>query len=168
MPMQMGDGEHCRNLGLDDKEHAEWKPVEDGPPKFAKDPRKAQQSVLDPHKRCPKLGEEFGPETLTLALIPRCRFERIEFCLRPNVEPRHLPTGAKALLNSCNDVLPGTRFVRGLAMRCETLLQESLLPLLERYLVDIRRDVVPERLHVVDLVFDRKRVEPRGRQRQGL
>ena len=50
----------------------------------------------------------------------------------------------------------------------ETLFQEGLLPLLERYLVDIRRDVIPERLHVVDLVFDRKRVEPGGRQRQGM
>lgn len=49
----------------------------------------------------------------------------------------------------------------------ETLFQEGLLPLLERYLVDIRGDVIPERLHVVDLVFDRKRVEPMGRQRQG-
>ena len=47
-------------------------------------------------------------------------------------------------------------------MRCETFLQKGLLPLLERYLVDIRRDVVPERLHVVDLVFDWKRVEPGG------
>jgi hypothetical protein len=50
----------------------------------------------------------------------------------------------------------------------ETLFQEGLLPLLEGDLVDIRRDVIPERLHVIDLVFDRKRVEPRGRQRQGM
>lgn len=48
----------------------------------------------------------------------------------------------------------------------ETLFQEGLLPLLERYLIDIGRDVIPERLHVVDLVFHRKRIEPRGRQRQ--
>ncbi len=53
-------------------------------------------------------------------------------------------------------------------MCCETLFQDGLLPLLQRYLVNGRRDVIPERLHVVDLVFDRKRVEPSGRQWQGM
>ena len=49
-----------------------------------------------------------------------------------------------------------------LAMSGETLFQDSLLPLLQRHLVDGRRYVIPERLHVVNLLFDRKRVEPRG------
>jgi hypothetical protein len=142
--------------------------VENGPPKLAKDERKTQRPFLDPRKRCAKFSEEFRPEALPLAVVPGSCFEGIEFCLRPNVEPRHLPTGAEALLDSCNDFLPRARFIRRAAMRCETFLQKGLLPLLERYLVDIRRDVVPERLHVVDLVFDWKRVEPGGRQRQGM
>lgn len=49
-------------------------------------------------------------------------------------------------------------------MCSKALLQEGLLPLLQWYLLDAGRDVVPERLHVVDLIFDRKRVKPRGRQ----
>jgi hypothetical protein len=72
------------------------------------------------------------------------------------------------MLDSFNDFLPRSGFLRGLAMCRETIFQEGLLPLLKRYLVDIRRDVIPQRLHVVDLVFDRKRVEPRWRQRQGM
>ncbi|MEK6629814.1 MAG: hypothetical protein AABY89_03650 [Acidobacteriota bacterium] len=40
-----------------------------------------------------------------------------------------------------------------------------MLPLLEWYLIDAGRDVVPERLHVIDLIVDRKRIKPSGRQR---
>ena len=72
------------------------------------------------------------------------------------------------MLYSFNDLLPRSGFLRGSVMCRETLFQKGLLPLLKGYLVDIRRDVIPERLHVVDLVFDRKRVEPWGRQRQGM
>lgn len=50
----------------------------------------------------------------------------------------------------------------------ETLFQEGLLPLLERDLVDIRRDVIPERLHVIDLVLNRKRVETNPVQSENL
>jgi hypothetical protein len=166
MPMQMRDGENCGKVGLYEEEHAERKPVEDRPSKLAKDDRETQRAVFDPCKGCAKFSNEFRPKTLPLALVPGCRFEGIEFCLRPNVQPGHLPTGAEALLDSRKDFLPRSGFVRGSAIRRKTLLQEGLLPLLERHLVDIGRDVVPERLHVVNLVFDRKRVEPRGRQRQ--
>ena len=166
--MQMCDGENCCELFLHDEEHAERKPVENGSPKLPKDERKAQGPFLDPRKRCAKFNEEVRPEALPFAVVPRCRFEGIEFCLRPNLQQRHLPIGAKAMLYSFNDLFPRSGFVGGSAMCRETLFQEGLLPLLERHLVDIRRDVIPERLHVVDLVFDRERVEPRGRQRQGM
>ena len=72
------------------------------------------------------------------------------------------------MLHSFDDLLPRSGFLRGSAMCPETLFKKGLLPLLERDLVDIRCDVIPERLDVIDLVFDRKRVEPRGRQRQGM
>lgn len=67
------------------------------------------------------------------------------------------------MLHSFNDLLPGSGFLRRSAMCRETFFQEGLLPLLKRYLVDIRCDVIPERLHVVDLFLDRKCVESRGR-----
>ena len=85
MPMQVGDGENGCKLGLNDEEHAEWKPMENGSPKLANDPRKTQRRFLDPRKRCAKFIEEFCPETLALAVVPRCRFEGIEFGLRPNL-----------------------------------------------------------------------------------
>ena len=143
MPMQVRDGQNCCDLGLQDEEHAERKPVENGSAKLPKDKRKPQRSFLDPCKGGAKFRKEFRPEALPLAVVPRCCFEGIEFCLRPNLEEKHLPTAAKALLYSFNDVLPRPGFFRGSAMGRKTLLQEGLLPLLERYLVDIRRDVIP-------------------------
>ena len=50
---------------------------------------------------------------------------------------------AKALPYSFNDLVPRSGFFRGSAMCRKTLFQERLLPLLERYLIDIRRDVIP-------------------------
>lgn len=79
-----------------------------------------------------------------------------------------LPTGSEAMLYSFNDLLPRSGFFRYSVMRRETFFQEGLLPLLQRHLVDVRGDVIPERLHVVNLFFDRKRLEPGGRQRQGM
>ncbi len=95
--------------------------MENGSPKLPKDERKTQRSFLDPRKRCAKFNEEFRPEALPLAVVPRCRFEGIDFCLRPNLEQRHLPTGAEAMLYSFNDLSPRSGFRRGLAMCRETL-----------------------------------------------
>ena len=39
---------------------------------------------------------------------------------------------------------------------------------MKRYLVEAGGDVIPQRLHVVDLVFDRKTVKPRRWQRQRI
>ena len=47
----------------------------------------------------------------------------------------------------------------------KTFLQQGSLPLLERHLIGAGRDTVPERLDIVDLILNRKRIEPRGRQR---
>jgi hypothetical protein len=46
----------------------------------------------------------------------------------------------------------------------ESLLQDALLPLMKRHLIQAGCNVVPERLYIVDLVFDRKIVETRRRQ----
>ena len=51
-----------------------------------------------------------------LAVVPRGCFEGIEFCLRPNDQTRHLPTGAQALLDAVDDFLPGAGFVGSAAM----------------------------------------------------
>ena len=60
---------------------------------------------------------------------------------------------------------PGTRVFGSPAMLGQTLVQKSLLPILQRNLTGRCGDAVPERLHVVDLILDRQRVEPWRRQR---
>ena len=45
----------------------------------------------------------------------------------------------------------------------QTFLQQNLLPFLERHLIDSGCDAVPERLYIVDLFFNRERVESWGR-----
>ena len=168
MATEVRNGENRGALGLYDEEHAERKPVENRSPKFSKDEWKTRRSFLDPRKRGAKFNQEFRPEAFPLTVVPRGRFEDIEFCLRPNVQTRHLPAGAKALLYAFNNLLPGSSFFGGSAMCRQALFEDGLLPLLQRHLVDGRRDVIPKRLHIVDLVFDRQRVEPRGRQWQGM
>ena len=70
------------------------------------------------------------PRPGPFALIPGGGVERVELCLRPNDQTRHLPTGAQALFDAVDDVLPGTSFAWSVVMRREPLLQECLLPLL--------------------------------------
>jgi len=95
----------------------------------------------------------------------RSCLEGIEFCFRTNCQPVHLPNAAETLVHPFNDLRPRPRVVRRQPMCRKALIQQGLLPLLEWHLIDAGRDVVPERLHVVDLIVDRKRVEPSGRQR---
>ena len=77
----------------------------------------------------------------------------------------HLSTDAETLLHQFNDFLPRPGVVRRSPMCSKALIQQGLLPLLEWYLIDTGGDVVPERLHVIDLIADRKRIKPSGRQR---
>lgn len=142
LPAQVRDREYSRVLRLQDEEDAEREPAQNGPAYVRKDDGKASRA--------------------------RDGFEGIEFCLGPNDETRHLPTGAQALLDAVDDFLPGAGFVGSSAMCGKAVFEERLLPLVERHVVGGCRDAIPQRLHVVDLVFDWKRVEPRGRQRQGV
>ena len=154
MPMQMRDGENRCNLSLDDEEHAERKSMENGSTTFLKDDRKSQRSGLDPLKCRAKFNQEFCSEAGSFSFVPRCCFEGVAFCFRADVEPRHLPTGAEAILYSFNDLSPRLSLSGGSMMYREALFQERLLPLLERYLINTCSDMVPERLDVIDLVFD--------------
>jgi hypothetical protein len=166
--MEMRNRQDRREISLNDEKHAEWKPVEDGPPVLAKHPRKAQRAFFDSREGCAKFDEECRSEAVPLTVVPSRRLEEIEFRFRPNVQPKHLPTGTQTLLNSLDDLLPGPCFIRRPAMRGEALRQERLLPLLQRNLVDVRRNVIPQRLDVLNLVFNRERVESRRRQRQRI
>ena len=47
-------------------------------------------------------------------------------------------------------------------MGSQTFLQQDPLAFLERHLIDTACDAVPQGLHVVDLIFHRKSVEPWG------
>lgn len=111
------------------------------------------------------VGEEVGTESISFAVIPRSGLFGIEFCFRPNVEPDHLSAGAKVPLNPLDDLSPRPAGARRLTMRRETLLQQGLLPLVQRHLTGTGRNAVPQRLYVVDLIFNRQALKPWRRQR---
>lgn len=79
-------------------------------------------------KRRAKFDEKYRPEALAFAVVPGCRFEGIDLCLRRNLERRHLPTGPEVMLYSRNELWPRLGFFSGSAMRGETVVQESVLP----------------------------------------
>jgi len=138
------DGYNCCSLGLHDEEDAEWEPVNNGSATLSEDHRKALRSILDSLKRRAKFRETFRPEAFPFPVVPRGRVEYVELCLGPHMEARHLLACAKTLLDSINDLSPGLGFIGSPAMRRKPLLQEGLLPLLQRHLVDSRRDAIPQ------------------------
>ncbi len=126
------------------------------------------RACFNPCERGAKFSEELRAQAKPFAVVPRCRIKGIALCLRPNIEPGHLRPGTQALLNPFNDFLPRPRLARRTTMRSQAFLQEDLLPLLERHLIDTGCDAVPQRLHVVDLLFNGKGVESWRRQWQRL
>jgi hypothetical protein len=90
------------------------------------------------------LGGSHGRLTETETVVPRCRFQPVEFRLRPNVDMRHLPSGAEALLNALDGLTPRASVTGRAAMRLEPVFQQRSLPLLKGNLVDIRRNAVPQ------------------------
>lgn len=166
--MRVRDRDNRRKLTFQYEKHTEWKTIEEGSSKFTRDDRKAQRPFLDPCERCAKCSDEFRAKALPFAVVPQCCIKSVKLSLRPNLQPRHLPTRAQTQLKSLDDVFPWLAFLRCSTMCREAFLQNGLLPSLEWNLIDARRDMVPKRLDVVDLLFDRQCVEPRGRQRQGM
>jgi hypothetical protein len=130
MPAEMRDGDHGRALGLENEEHAKRKPPENGPADVPKDDWKANGPFFYPQERGAKFAQELVGKPSSVTVVPRRRFKGIKFCLRPNDQTRHLPTGAQALLDTFDDVLPRTSLVGSVVMRLEPLLQKRLLPLL--------------------------------------
>ena len=140
----MRDGHNSCTLGLHDEENAERKPVNDGAATLLDDQWKTSRPVLDPLKRRAKFVEKISPKPFPLPVVPRSRVKDVEFCLGSDTEERHLLAVAKTLLDSINHLSPRLGFFGSPAMRREPLLQEGLLPLLQRNLVDSRRDAIPE------------------------
>ena len=129
---------------------------------------KALRPFLNSRERRPEFSEEFRSKPGPLAVVPGPRVEGVQLCLRPDREARHLPAAAETFLYAFDDLFPGTGFVGSPAVFGKAFFQERLLPVLQRDLASGRGDAIPKRLHVLDLIFDRQRVEPRRRQRQGV
>jgi hypothetical protein len=121
--------------------------------------------LLNANEYRAQFGEEFNAEAVSLAVIPCPSLFGVEFCLGPNVEPGHLSAGAKASLNALDNFSPRPGVAGSLAMGREPLLQQSLLPLVQGHLVDTGGNAVPQRLYVLDLIFDWQVLEPWRRQR---
>ena len=159
MAMQVRDRQDCCDIGVHDEEHAKREAPKNGTATFAEDERIMPRAFFDSCERGAKFGQELQTQAIAFAVIPRGRFKGIEFCLRPNVEPGHLRPGTQALLDTFDDFLPRPSVARRSTMRSQTFFQQGPLPFLERHLIDSGCDAVPKRLHVVDLLFNRKLVE---------
>ena len=168
MSMKMGDGSYSREVGFHEKEDAEREAVDNSSSELSRDEWEPKRSIFDAGERCPECFEEFRTKAFAFAFVPHRSLKGIEFGLRPDFQPRYLLTGAETLLESLDDFFPWPGFFRRSSMCRKPLFQDGLLPLLKRDMVNARRDVIPKRLHVVDLFFHGKRVEPRGWQRQGM
>ena len=155
MAVQVSDGQNRGHVAFCDEEYAKRKPMKDGSSDLTADERKLEGGLLDADECGAQLGEEFGSEAASFAVIPRTSLFGVEFCLRPNVEPGHLSVAAKVPLNALDDLSPWPGVAGRLTMRREPLLQQGLLPLVQRYLVDTGRNTVPKRLDVVNLIFNR-------------
>ena len=105
---------------------------------------------------------------MPFTLVPEGCFKGVGLRLRPDLQPRHLPAGLKSALNSVDNVSPRLGIPWRSAMGRKPLFQEGLLPLLKRHLVRARRDPVPQRLHVLDLVLDEQGVKSWRRQGQRM
>lgn len=140
----MRDGHNGCRFWLRYEEDAERKPVNDGPTTFLEDQRKPFRPVFDPHERGPQFIEEFCPEAFLFSVVPGGRVEGVKFSLRPDAEDRHLSACSKVPLDAIDGLSPRLGLVGSTAMRREPLLQEGLLPLLERNLVNRCGDAIPQ------------------------
>ena len=92
--------------------------------------RAALRPVFDSRECRPEFGQELCFQTGPLGVVPRSRFERVEFSLGADGQPRHLPAGAKTFLQTFDNLFPGTCLIRGPAMFSEALFEKCFLPLL--------------------------------------
>ncbi len=163
--MQVSNRQNRGRLAFSDEEYAKRKPLENRAADLATDERELKGRLLDANECCAQFSEEFSAEAVSFAVIPHPSLFGVEFCLRPNVEPHHLSAGAKVSLHALDDFSPRPGVAGRLPMRRKPLLQQGLLPFVQWQLVDARRNGVPQRLDVVDLILNWEAVEPWRRQR---
>ena len=86
-------------MGFHNEEHSKRETPQNGPTKFVEDERILLRAFFNPCERGAKFSQELQSQAIAFAVIPRCRFKGIEFCLRPNVEPlkRHRGMTASAM-----------------------------------------------------------------------
>jgi hypothetical protein len=159
--MQMNDRNNRSDVSLEGEEDSEGKPAKDGSPDGVGHERELTGSCFDPGKRTAEILEKLIAQTGGFTLIPDGRFEGIDFCFGADLEAGHLTPSAETGLQSLDDPFPCLGLARGSPMCSESLLQDALLPLMKRHLIQAGCNVVPERLYVVDLILDRKIVESR-------
>ena len=162
--MKMCDGHDRRLFGFRCEEHPERKSVNNRAPKRARDHGKLERSFFDSDKRDAKCLKKLGTEPVALAFVPQHCFKRVEFCFRPDLQTSHLPSVVKTVLEPFDDLLPRPGLLRCSTMRCKPFLENGLLPFVTWYLIHAGGDVIPERLDIVDLIFNGKIVESWRRQ----
>ena len=126
--------------------------MENGASDVREDHGTLQRPVLDTLEGRTHLAQESKPEVRLLAFIPSASLLSVEFGFRPNDQCGHLAVVAKSGLHPLDDFPPWAGLAGGSLMCRKPLTQKGLLPLVQGHLVDGRRNGVPKRLHVVDLL----------------
>ena len=84
MTMQVRYRQDCCHVGFHNEEHSKREAAQNSSAKFVKDERIVLWAFLNACERGAKFSQELQSQAIAFAVIPRCRFKRIEFCLRPN------------------------------------------------------------------------------------
>ncbi len=163
MTVEVDDRHYRGNVVLQREEHAKRKPVQDGSSSFSEDDGELKRRFFDSPKGGARGLEELRAETGPLGLVPERRLEGVGLRLRANPELAHLARLSQPHLETFENFLPRTSLVGSGTMCREARFQELALPVRERHLLDARRDVVPQRLDVVDLLIDGQLIETGGR-----
>ena len=113
-------------------------------------------SCFDPGKRTAEILEKLIAQAGAFTLIPDGRFEGIDFCFGADLEAGHLTPTAETGLQSLDDPFPCLGLARCSPMCGESLLQDALLPLVKRHLIQAGCNPVPKRLYYRKIVESRR------------
>ena len=116
MAVEVDDGKDRGHVALEDEEHAEGKPVENGAPDVREDQGELQRPAFDTLERRAYLAQESKPEIGLFAFIPSASLLSVEFGFRPNDQCGHLTVVAKSGLHPLDDFPPGAGLAGGSLM----------------------------------------------------
>lgn len=164
VPMQMKHGEHRNEVGVHGEEHAVRKIANECPPSAFLDRRKQKGTVEEPREHRIDLSLKTEAQASALALVPKGRLENIELSLGRDIEPPHLASGAEAGQKLVADLRPGAGGHLASPVRREALGHDLAMPVRNRHVFRMLREMSPQPLNVFELLIRRELVEASRRK----